>query len=130
MSLTRKLHLTSPWLAALETAVFFCVLVPLWVLLSALAYWALSGALGSEGPAGLLEQLAELPVWVWMIQGAGILLLLTLYWVPGSEESSRVELGGLVRFLLIAAGVLVVWAQLAGGLVTAFVGTYWRALGG
>lgn len=133
MSLTRKLHLTSPWLAALETAVFFCVLVPAWLLLAALAYRALPAAAGGRtesAPGGPLGWLGTLPVWMWMIQGAGVLLLLTLYWVPGEEETSRIELGGLVRFLVIAAGILVAWAQLTGGLVTDFLSTYWQALGG
>ena len=138
MSLTRRLGVRNMFLSFLETGVFFFFLVPLYFLLTSLLFVGLAAALGSlkegfalSGHGGVLGSLTALlgalPVWMWILQGAGFLLLITIYWSPGDEASDRTEVLGLILFLLTVVGFLGLYHWRFLGDLAA---TYWQILKG
>lgn len=124
MSLLRLFKVQGPIAATavsfVEMILFFCGI--------SLAYFALMCAL-YVGPAARWAGLSLegvgygdwpylLPVWMWIVTGVLYLLLITLYWVPGDEETNRAELRGFVLFLVAAAAVGAIYVQVQYGLVS------------
>ncbi|MCE5278669.1 MAG: hypothetical protein ABFD92_13315 [Planctomycetaceae bacterium] len=69
----------------------------------------------------------EVPVWLWFVQGAVYLLLVTIYWAPAGEGINEIELRALVLTMLaalVAAGV----ANFA--LVRGLAKTFWNIITG
>ena len=113
MSLARQLGIRSPLFSFLEIAVFFA--------LSAGAF------LGLYAIPPLLGR--YVPVWGWILAGAGYLLTVTVYWAPGDSEDNEAELRGFVLFLLVAAGVGGVLLEMGSGALSGAGRTFWSVLG-
>jgi hypothetical protein len=136
MSILKALGIRSMALSFLEVLVFFLVLTQVYFLLLAVPY-ALAIRAGGQLNAGMVllpliptslgQWGAILPVWMWAVELAGYVLLVTIYWAPGDSGLDRAELGGLVIFLV---------AAVVGGLVYEYravgeaVDMFWRILSG
>jgi hypothetical protein len=138
MSILKALGLRSVLLSFLEVVLFFAVITPLYFSLVATPY-ALAKApdqldatllLLPLTPAGLSHWAAILPVWMWALEIAGYLLLVTIYWAPGDPAQSRAELGGLVLFIVLAAVGGIAWLEMSHRYVSQVIWTFWGIVTG
>jgi len=70
---------------------------------------------------------AEVPVWMWFVQGALYLLLVTIYWAPGEEAANETELRALVLTMVLA---LVVGGIYYRDTVVKLARTFWDIVAG
>ena len=118
MSLMALLKVRST-IASFFEMIFFCAV-------SALYFAAVIGLYmlyASATKTVALEKLTygdwpgQLPTWLWIVMGIGYLALITFYWVPGDDETNKVELRAFAVFLVVAAIAGVVYLTLQYGLV-------------
>ena len=73
------------------------------------------------------ELLFFVPVWMWFIEIAGYLLLVTIYWVPGDEDSNRTEMRALVLTMVLACVGAGIYFR---GTVVHLARTFWKIVAG
>ncbi|MHC4982141.1 MAG: hypothetical protein ACYTF6_03105 [Planctomycetota bacterium] len=121
MSLMRILGVRNSLLSFVETVVFFGVAVPAYFLITGMIYVGIAVAAG-EVPTKTFHSLGSLfgalPVWMWVIQGAVLLLLIVIYWTPGDEELNRIEVRSLVCFFVLALVAGGIWLEIQYGAVS------------
>ncbi len=138
MSLLKALGLRSVLLSFLEVVLFFAVITPLYFSLAATPYALVKArqelnatmVLMPLSPAGLVGWSAVLPVWMWALEIAGYLLLVTIYWAPGDPDQSRTELRGLVLFLVLAVVGGIAWLEISHRYVSQVLWTFWGIVTG
>ncbi len=139
MSIFKALGMRSIVLSFLEVGVFFLVITPLYFSVLATSYALLSGPVGRLdwsmvvlplSPVGLGQWGGILPVWMWAVELAGYLLLVTIYWAPGDSSLDRAELGGLVIFLVVAVVGGLAWLDYRYRAVREAAETFWRIVTG
>jgi hypothetical protein len=137
MSILKALGLRSVLLSFLEVVLFFAVITPLYFSLVATPYaLAKSQQLDATmlllplSPAGLALWAAILPVWMWAVEIAAYLLLVTIYWAPGDPAQNRAELGGLVLFIVLAAAGGIAWLEASHRYVSQVIWTFWGIVTG
>ena len=104
-------------LSFVEVVLFFAVLSPLFGLALAALYFLVT----DMPDGGLAAWPGALSMGAWIVLSLAYLLLITLYWVPPKDDgANRVQVGGLVVFLVAAllVGAIWQWALLAGLLQT------------
>lgn len=130
MSILKALGIRSTLLSLLEVALFFVLLTPLYFCLLGGIY-VLAARPELDPNLGVIVRLAAvMPVWMWAIQIAGYLLLITIYWSPGEAAQDRAELGALVGCLTLAAVGGLAWLELSHGAVSGTIWTFYRIVTG
>lgn len=151
MSILKALGIRNMLLSLLEVIVFFAVITPVYFVLLAGIYAGASRAelgvdlkaiappetflsaasWGVQAACHLIGRLAAvLPVWMWVVQVAGYLLLITIYWSPGDAPLDHAELGGLVLFVLLVGVTGLAWLELSYHAVSGTVRTFWQIVTG
>ena len=111
MSILARIGVRSTLLSMVEVVFFFGVLTVAYFVGVSTLYVAVTDAgdepisrlFTSSYPfADLGELLFLVPVWMWFVQVAGYLLLVTIYWAPGDEGINRTEMRALVLTMLLA----------------------------
>ena len=111
MSILARTGIRSTLLSTVEVVFFFGVLTvayfvgvsTLYVAVTDVGDESISRLFTSSYPfADLGELLFLVPVWMWFVQVAGYLLLVTIYWAPGDEGINRTEMRALVLTMVLA----------------------------
>jgi len=106
--------------ALVEQAFFFTVVTSLYfVAVRALYQWFAPGPVrvGWETFVNPPAWFAGLPPWMWLLQGAGYLLLITIYWAPGREEANSMEVTAFAVLLGLAVIGALGWLQVSRNLL-------------
>jgi hypothetical protein len=139
MSILKALGVRSMALSFLEVLLFFLVLTQVYFLLLAVPYALAIRAGGQLNfwmvslpliPSSLGQWGEVLPVWMWVVELAGYVLLITIYWAPGDAGLDRAELGGLVIFLTAAVVGGLAYADYRYRAVEEAASVFWRILSG
>jgi len=106
--------------ALLEMVLFFGAITGAFLAAVCWLYFTITSGwdqVSLEG-TGYLRLPLLLPVWMQILAGVLYLLLITLYWAPGDEQTNRTELRGFVLFLVVAAIAGAIYVQVQYGLIT------------
>jgi hypothetical protein len=118
MSLMILLGRRSTLLSLLEM-LLFSLITAVYFVLVAFIYAAIAQAVGKielQTFFSIRDWFASLPVWMWIVEGLGYLLLITIYWTPGDEPANETELRAFAIFvaILLAIGGALLAARLTG----------------
>ncbi|MFA6134318.1 MAG: hypothetical protein WC869_09930 [Phycisphaerae bacterium] len=137
MSILKILGVRSAAASFLEVTAFFLVISPLYFAILGTIYALIARESLTAGMfflpylgENLSRWSAILPIWMWLIEGAGYLLLVTIYWTPGETSLDESELRGLVIFAVVAAVAGAFWLQTSGHYLTEIAGTFWSIMTG
>lgn len=115
MSITKTSGVEGVVSSFLEAAIFFLFITPVYWLATSVLY-ILIAAITASAKWDLLrypaDWVASLPVWVWILQAGGFLLLITIYWTPRDKRINDAQVRGLVMFLLTAALIGILYVQI------------------
>jgi hypothetical protein len=120
-------------LSFLEIALFFLVITGLYFGVLSAIYAVAAKTAGRLTfsmvampfrPGNLGAWLGILPAWMWILEGLGYLLVITIYWAPGDQGLDETELRGFVVFLVTALVAVAVWLQMRGYL-SQLAGIFW-----
>jgi hypothetical protein len=134
MSLLKRLGIHSAVLSFVEIVLFFLVITGLYFGLLSSLYAVVAGSAAKVSasmvfvplmPSNLGDWAGILPAWMWILEGLGYLLLITIYWSPGEAEVDESELRGFVIFVVTALVALAVWLQ-AHGWLSQLAGVFWN----
>lgn len=133
MSILKRLGVHNAILSFVEIAFFFLVMTGLYFGVLSAIYAVAAKAAGKVtfwmvvmplAPGNLGAWLGMLPAWMWILEGLGYLLLVTIYWAPGDQRVDESEMRGFVIFVVAALAAVAVWLQMHGYL-SQLAGTFW-----
>ena len=136
MSILARIGVRSTLLSMVEVVFFFGVLTVAYFVGVSTLYVAVTDA-GDESISRLFtssypfadlgEMLLLVPAWMWFVQVAGYLLLVTIYWAPGDEGINRTEIRALVLTMVLACLVAGIYFHHT---VAQLAQTFWKIVTG
>ena len=116
MSLTVVFGVKGKWAAFvtsfLEMVVFFPVFTVLCFAGVRASYGLATGGDATLAAGQLIDPVSwfrDLPDWMWIIQALAYLLVITLYWWPGSDGVNDAQVLALAALLVVAGVAVAVW---------------------